>query len=80
MLIAAISIPLIVGWPLQALQPPQLAGLDEAATKRALDTYRELVQIHESAAQGHSCRSVPARLPILTLPLGYVFGSQAKRD
>ena len=78
MLIAAISIPLIVGW---LLQPPQLAGLDEAATKRALDTYRELVQIHESAAQGRFDTNVlKALLPILTLTLGYVFGSQAKRD
>ena len=80
-LIAAISIPLIVGWLLQALQSPQLAGLDEAATKRALDMYRELVQIHESAAQGRFVTIVlKALLPILTLTLGYVFGSQAKRD
>lgn len=80
-LIAAISIPLIVGWLLQAPQPPQLAGLDDAATKRALDTYRELVQIHESAAQGRFDTIVlKALLPILTLTLGYVFGSQAKRD
>mgnify|MGYP000562440830 CR=1 FL=1 len=45
-LIVAISVPLIVGWLLQAPQPPQLAGLDDAATKRALETYRELVQIN----------------------------------
>lgn len=80
-LIAAISIPLIVGWLLQAPQPPLLAGLDDAATKRAVDTYRELVQIHESAAQGRFDTIVlKALLPILTLTLGYVFGSQAKRD
>ena len=80
-LIVAISVPLIVGWLLQAPQPPQLAGLDDAATKRALETYRELVQIHESAAQGRFDTIVlKALLPILTLTLGYVFGSQAKRD
>ena len=74
-LIVAISVPLIVGWLLQAPQPPQLAGLDDAATKRALETYRELVQIHESAAQGRFDTIVlKALLPILTLTLGYVFG------
>jgi hypothetical protein len=80
-LILLIATPLTIGWLIGAPPAPSLEGLTPEQSKVAVDTYRELVQIHEAAAQTRFDTIIlKALLPILTLTLGYVFGSQLKRD
>jgi hypothetical protein len=80
-LIVIIAAPLTIGWLVYAPQPPRLEGLTQEQVVAAVATYRELVQIHENAAQARFDTIIlKALLPILTLTLGYVFGSQQRRD
>jgi hypothetical protein len=80
-LIVVIAAPLTIGWLVNAPQPPNLEGLTPEQITAAVATYRDLVQIHENAAQARFDTIIlKALLPILTLTLGYVFGSQQRRD
>jgi hypothetical protein len=57
-LIVIIAAPLTIGWLVYAPQPPRLEGLTQEQVVAAVATYRELVQIHESARE---CRASPFR-------------------
>jgi hypothetical protein len=80
-LILVIAIPLTIDWLLGAPNAPDLKGLTQEQTQNAVETYRTLVQIHEAAAQTRFDTIIlKALLPVLTLTLGYLFGTQTRRE
>jgi hypothetical protein len=80
-LILVIAIPLTIDWLLGAPAAPDLKGLTQEQTQNAIENYRTLVQIHEAAAQTRFDTIIlKALLPVLTLTLGYLFGTQTRRE
>jgi hypothetical protein len=76
-MILLVGAPLAIAWVTGGPPAPKLEGLTPEVAKAVIEQYRALVQIHDEAARARFDEIVlKALLPILTLVLGYVFGSQ----
>lgn len=79
LIIVAVAAPILVGWATRAPAPPDLAGLEPAAARVAVENYQALSSAWSDTARALFEETVVRTLlPVFTLILGYVFGSQGR--